>query len=95
MVSRSPRALEICPYGEDPVGWVRSLPAHPTADDRTGAVGTHQYAGPKQARCPRRLDAKLYKNWYARLKSRPSFRPLLTETMAGIPPSKTYADLDF
>ena len=35
------------------------------------------------------------KNWYARLKSRPSFRPLLTETMAGIPPSKTYADLDF
>jgi glutathione S-transferase len=35
------------------------------------------------------------KNWYARLKSRPSFRPLLSETMAGIPPSKTYADLDF
>jgi glutathione S-transferase len=35
------------------------------------------------------------KSWYARLKSRPSFRPLLTETMAGIPPSKTYADLDF
>ena len=35
------------------------------------------------------------KNWYARLKSRPSFRPLLAETMAGIPPSKTYADLDF
>src|SRR5918992_2056650 len=35
------------------------------------------------------------KNWYARLKSRPSFRPLLGETMAGIPPSKTYADLDF
>ena len=35
------------------------------------------------------------KSWYARLKSRPSFRPLLTETMAGIPPSKSYADLDF
>ena len=35
------------------------------------------------------------KSWYARLKSRPSFRPLLAETMAGIPPSKTYADLDF
>ncbi len=35
------------------------------------------------------------KSWYARLKSRPSFRPLLTEIMAGIPPSKTYADLDF
>jgi len=33
--------------------------------------------------------------WYARVKSRPSFRPLLAETLAGIPPSKTYADLDF
>jgi glutathione S-transferase len=35
------------------------------------------------------------KNWYARVKSRPSFRPVLAETMAGIPPSNTYADLDF
>jgi glutathione S-transferase len=35
------------------------------------------------------------KAWYARVKSRPSFRPLLTDTHAGIPPSKTYADLDF
>jgi glutathione S-transferase len=35
------------------------------------------------------------KAWYARVKSRPSFRPLLVELHAGIPPSKTYADLDF
>jgi glutathione S-transferase len=35
------------------------------------------------------------KIWYARVKSRPSFRPMLTETLAGIPPSQTYADLDF
>jgi len=35
------------------------------------------------------------KNWYARVKSRPAFRPLLTDTHSGIPPSKTYADLDF
>jgi glutathione S-transferase len=35
------------------------------------------------------------KIWYARVKSRPSFRPMLTETLAGIPPSPTYADLDF
>lgn len=35
------------------------------------------------------------KNWYARVKSRPSFRPILAETLAGLPPSKTYADLDF
>ena len=35
------------------------------------------------------------KNWYARVKSRPSFRPLLAETLAGIPAAEHYADLDF
>lgn len=35
------------------------------------------------------------KHWYARVKSRPSFRPLLAETVAGVPAAKTYADLDF
>ena len=35
------------------------------------------------------------KNWYARVKSRPSFRPILADTLAGVPVSKTYADLDF
>ena len=35
------------------------------------------------------------KTWYARVKSRPSFRPLLSEAHAGMPPSATYADLDF
>jgi glutathione S-transferase len=35
------------------------------------------------------------KSWYARVKSRPSFRPLLSDTFPGVVPSKTYADLDF
>lgn len=35
------------------------------------------------------------KNWYARVKSRPAFRPLLADTLSGIPPAKHYADLDF
>ena len=35
------------------------------------------------------------KNWYARVKSRPSFRPLLAETVAGLPPAPSYTDLDF
>ena len=35
------------------------------------------------------------KNWYARIKSRPSFRPILAETLPGVPASPTYADLDF
>lgn len=35
------------------------------------------------------------KNWYALVKSRPSFRPLLQDRVAGFTPSETYADLDF
>ncbi len=35
------------------------------------------------------------KAWYARIKSRPSFRALLGETMLGLPPSPSYANLDF
>jgi glutathione S-transferase len=35
------------------------------------------------------------KAWYARLKSRPSFRPLLADMVRGNPPSTHYADLDF
>ncbi|MBX6327051.1 MAG: glutathione S-transferase family protein [Pseudolabrys sp.] len=35
------------------------------------------------------------KNWYARVKSRPSFRPILADVLAGVPPAKNYADLDF
>jgi glutathione S-transferase len=35
------------------------------------------------------------KTWYARVKSRPSFRPILADVLAGVPPSTSYADLDF
>jgi glutathione S-transferase len=35
------------------------------------------------------------KTWYARIKSRPSFRPILADTVPGIAPVETYADLDF
>jgi glutathione S-transferase len=35
------------------------------------------------------------KNWYARVKSRPSFRPILMDVAAGLPPSENYANLDF
>jgi glutathione S-transferase len=35
------------------------------------------------------------KDWYARVKSRPSVRPLLADCVPGIPPPPTYADLDF
>ncbi len=35
------------------------------------------------------------KDWYARVKSRPSFRPLLADHVSGLRPAKHYADLDF
>ncbi len=35
------------------------------------------------------------KSWYVRFKSRPSFRPLLGDTLPGLMPVAHYADLDF
>lgn len=35
------------------------------------------------------------KHWYARIKSRPSMRPLLNDTIPGSPPSTHYKNLDF
>ncbi|MEM7268680.1 MAG: glutathione S-transferase family protein [Pseudomonadota bacterium] len=35
------------------------------------------------------------KDWYARVKSRPSFRPLLADHIPGFPARPHYADLDF
>ncbi len=35
------------------------------------------------------------KNWYARIKSRPCFRALLADRIAGMNPHPVYADLDF
>lgn len=35
------------------------------------------------------------KDWYARVKSRPSVRPILGDHIAGLPPPKHYANLDF
>lgn len=40
-------------------------------------------------------DHELAKDWYARIKSRPSFRPLLRDTIPNVPPPRHYADLDF
>lgn len=35
------------------------------------------------------------RDWYTRIKSRPAFRPLLTERVRGLSPASHYADLDF
>ena len=38
---------------------------------------------------------ELAKDWYARIKCRPSFRALLLDRLPGIPPAAHYTDLDF
>jgi glutathione S-transferase len=40
-------------------------------------------------------ESPIAKEWYQRMKSRPSFRQLLTERVRGITPVSHYADLDF
>lgn len=35
------------------------------------------------------------RDWYARMKSRPSFRPVLSDRVPGVTPPAHYADLDF
>ena len=35
------------------------------------------------------------KAWYMRIKSRPTFRPLLSDTFPGLPPAPHYKELDF
>lgn len=40
-------------------------------------------------------DEKDTKAWYMLVKSRPSFRPILSDRILAIPPAATYADLDF
>ena len=40
-------------------------------------------------------ESEAARNWYARVKSRPTFRALLAERLPGTAPSATYANLDF
>lgn len=40
-------------------------------------------------------DEPALKEWYARMKSRPSFRPLLSDKIPGLAPVSHYIDLDF
>ncbi|MGF1609933.1 MAG: glutathione S-transferase family protein [Kiloniellales bacterium] len=55
--------------------------AHVSAVDYLGDVPWAEHAGAK--------------DWYARVKSRPSMRPILADNIAGIAPPKHYADPDF
>ncbi|SLN28195.1 Glutathione S-transferase [Roseovarius albus] len=39
--------------------------------------------------------SEVVKDWYAKIKSRPAFRRILTDQVPGFPPPAHYADLDF
>ena len=55
--------------------------AHLSVVDYLGDVPWNDYPGAR--------------DWYARIKSRPSFRPLLADHIPGATPAKHYANLDF
>jgi glutathione S-transferase len=40
-------------------------------------------------------ETKAARDWYARMKSRPAFRPLLADRVRGLAPVAHYGDLDF
>ena len=40
-------------------------------------------------------DCQEASTWYAKMKSRPTFAPLLSDSVAGILPSENYRNLDF
>ena len=40
-------------------------------------------------------DYPAIKDWYQKIKSRPTFRPLLGDRQPGLRPPRHYADLDF
>ncbi|HXI86795.1 MAG TPA: glutathione S-transferase family protein, partial [Parvularculaceae bacterium] len=55
--------------------------AHLSASDYLNAVPWSEFSSVKE--------------WYSRMKCRPSFRPLLADRVDGLPPSAHYDDLDF
>src|SRR5204863_308841 len=79
--------LALNPAGTTPVLFAEGMPAIPGAAAHLSAI---DYLGD----VPWSEDDAA-KAWYARVKSRPSFRPLLSEWLAGVPASRTYVDLDF
>jgi glutathione S-transferase len=75
------------------------------ADERTYLAGEHLSLGDLAAAAHISAidyigdipwtDVPAVHAWYSRIKSRPSFRALLTDTISNVPPSANYANLDF
>jgi glutathione S-transferase len=90
-------ALSNIRYHLDYIGWLartRDWLAGPRLSYADLAAAAHLSSVDYLGDVPWHQD-EASKNWYARVKSRPSFRALLADTVAGLPPSPAYADLDF
>ena len=59
------------------------------------AISCADYLGEVPWELDEKAEGYAAKEWYARVKSRPAFRPLLAEKLAGIQPAAHYDDLDF
>jgi glutathione S-transferase len=79
------------------IGWLvrsRDWLAGPSLTYADLAAAAHLSAADYLGDVPWNEDATA-KAWYARIKSRPSFRALLNDTLPGLAPSPSYGNLDF
>jgi glutathione S-transferase len=79
------------------IGWLvrsRDWLAGPSLTYADLAAAAHLSAADYLGDVPWDEDATA-RTWYARVKSRPSFRTLLNDTLPGLAPSPSYANLDF
>lgn len=79
------------------VGWLAARNdwlAGPTMSYADLAAAAHLSVVDYLGEVPWNDDAAA-RDWYARVKSRPSFRTLLNDRVVGMQPSASYADLDF
>jgi len=79
------------------IGWLirsRDWLAGPSLTYADLAAAAHLSAADYMGDVPWDED-ETAKTWYARVKSRPSFRTLLNDTLPGLAPSASYANLDF
>ena len=90
-------ALQNIHYHLDYIGWLAERRNWLAGDDFSLAdiaAGAHLSCVDYLGDVPWQ-DHEGAKQWYQRIKSRPSFRPLLADHIPGAPPPKHYADLDF
>ena len=84
-------------YHLDYMGWLLDQRRWPAGNEMTLA----DFAAAAHLSCLDYISdvdwnrSQMVRDWYAKIKSRPSFRSLLADQVPGFPPPAHYADLDF